>query len=369
MGWFIEKIKIDKWWIITIILFYIMYLSIAFGSYLWDNSQVHNRTSLITLFRSYFSSILIILAYYFGVTVYLKEKSNDFIIKYIFPFFLFTTVFVVIGPFIGLHKIFEYGHAFEGERSTGFFKNPNEAGAFANLSLVVFLSGLVAFKRKLWILPLIGLSIYGALSSFSKAAFFLSVFLIFIFLFKAVISFRSNDLKTNAFIFTFLTIIFFSIQYTIFNFEHIVSNLTGGQQKRVIATYELLQGKITKENTSDRTMLYNYGWELIKGKPVFGNGFGSFHRFNGEKLQLGVHNSFLMIWGEAGLFTILLFILYFVHLGFQGFTYPDVAVGFFILGFVIVYLLNICGTSHNALDDRSSNALLGMIIALLTKSK
>lgn len=368
-GWFKEKIKINKWWVITIIVFYIMYMYIAFGSYLWDSSQVHSGTSLTSLFRSYISSILIILAYYIGATVYLKERDLNFIIKYIFPFFLFTSVFVAIGPFIGLQSSFNYGNDFSGERSTGFFANPNEAGAFANLSLVVFLAALIVFKRKLWILPLIGIAIYGAITSFSKAAFLLSLFLIFIFLFKTVISFRSNGLKTNVFIFTFLTLIFFSVQYAIFNFEGIVSNLTGGQEKRVIATYELLQGKITKETTSDRDVLFKYGWRLIKRKPLIGNGLGSFHRFKGGKMQLGVHNTFLMIFGEAGIFILLLFIFYFIYMGFQGLIYPNAGLGFFIMGFVTVYLINICGTSHNALDDRTSNAILGMIIALLTKSK
>ena len=60
----------------------------------------------------------------------------------------------------------------------------------------------------------------------------------------------------------------------------------------------------------------------------------------------------------------LLFFASFALLTWKGWVHPNQAIGFLILGVVAVFFINIAGAGHNALNNRTSNVLIGVACAL-----
>ncbi len=360
-----EPIRVDNNLVFIIVIFF-LYLTISTCSLLWDSSMLSERTSIVELYRSYLSSLIIISAFYFGIGTYYKSSKKIFSTSFFTPFFVVTLLFVLFGGEIGIYENIVGKHqAFGEERSSGLFGNPNEAGVFANYALVIFLASFASSKHRLFYLGLCVLAFAAAVVSFSKAALIISVLIILFFLFRSIAWFKFNSKGLNRYLFLTLFLIFSSVFYIVVNFSGFYENLTRNQKIRVVGTLALMKGEINQYTTSSRTIVYEHGWSLIKKRPIIGNGFGSFHRFNSGKARFGVHNTFLLIIGESGFLPLLLFLIFFMTLFFKGMLLDHLGIGFFISGIVIVFLANMCGTGHHALDERTSNALIGIIIGIL----
>lgn len=55
---------------------------------------------------------------------------------------------------------------------------------------------------------------------------------------------------------------------------------------------------------SDRIYLWMYGWNMICKNPIIGYGIGSYNTITG----LGMHNTYLLIWFETGIFGLMFFV-------------------------------------------------------------
>ncbi|MEM9544433.1 MAG: O-antigen ligase family protein [Bacteroidota bacterium] len=370
MSVFVLKVSLKDINLIWLIVFYVCYLYIGTSSLLWSDYYLSERTSVLRLYRSYISSIVILFAFYLGAKAIMMHYGYKSIYNYIFPFFIFTTCAVVFGEQLGIYNSFEYMvEAQRGERSAGFFGNPNEAGSFANYALVIFLTLFFISKKKAVFIGLAGLAIAGSVLSFSKAAFIISTLMVLFFFFKNITFFHKSTQRTRI---AFVTLIF-GLIFGVFAFFNSSTGqkfeLTRAQQKRIVGTLALLSGEINEETTSDRTVVYSHGFGLIKRNPYIGHGIGTFHRFNSGNMKIGVHNTYILILGESGILPILLFLGFYFMLIYRGLMITDAGLSFFIIGVTTIYMLGVAGTSHNALDDRTSNALVSIILAILSYRK
>ena len=334
---------------------------------LWSDYYLAESTNVIKLYRSYISSIVIILAFYLGAKVILIHRPSRSIFVYIFPFFIFTTLATVFGEPLGLYNSFEYMvDAQRGERSAGFFSNPNEAGSFANYALIIFLSLFFMFKRKLVFIGLAALAIAGSLITFSKAAFIITALILFLFVYKNITAIHLVTLRTRVTFILLIAGLSFGGMAFINSSLGKQYQLTYAQQTRIISALALLSGEINSKTTSDRTIAFAHGFYLIKKNPFVGQGVGTFHKFNTGPIQIGVHNTFIMIFGESGILPLVFFTLFYMLIFYHGLMIRDVGMSFFIIGIVTVYMLGVAGTSHNALSDRTSNALFAILLAILS---
>ena len=60
------KVSLKNRLLSKVVYFFLAYLSLASLSLLFDSSNLHEKTSLLLMFRTYLSSIIVILAYYIG---------------------------------------------------------------------------------------------------------------------------------------------------------------------------------------------------------------------------------------------------------------------------------------------------------------
>ena len=353
----------------AMLLFYFSYLSIGLFSYLWDSTFIDPNTSLTLLFRSYISSILVIAAFYISAKVFIITGNVNFLLKSILVLSLLSVLVILLGPVLGIEEAVSQNQVINMDRNRryGLFSNPNEAGSFSAYFIVISLTSYSYFKKgELFFLACFVLGAYAAVSSFSKAAMIITVVLIISFVlynlkFAKMIS--GANIKKPLVMALFLTI---STVIIIMQFFRYVDELTYDQRTRLFHTVQLFTGKFDENNTSERSELYSFAWNSIKHRPIAGYGIGVYHKmkdFPGGN-TMGVHNTYLLILGESGFIPLLLFLFMFLMLIYGSLSHPSPSFGFFILGVCIVYFIAISNTGHNALDDRTSNAMIGISLAL-----
>lgn len=77
------------------------------------------------------------------------------------------------------------------------------------------------------------------------------------------------------------------------------------------------QGAINKASQGSRTETWSLYYDYILEKPLFGNGFGSFQRTGFH--DVAVHNSYLLVLGEAGIIPFVLLIGLFFYMALKSF--------------------------------------------------
>ena len=363
------KVRLDSFLLKLILLFYILYIFLGVCSYLFNPDFITYDTSLLGLLRSYLSSLPIIISFYIGSKNLILKGKVDFLIRMILFLTLFSALFIALSQIIGLTKIYAYATEVttNADRPTGLFGNPNEAGAFGVYFLVIVLGSYSYFKKHyLLILGLVPLAFYVTFLSFSRTSMVLSVFTLFVYIiynFRVVKRIQfGNSFKPMIFALLVFVASIIITQQAYSYFE----TLSHGQQTRILLTFKLFSGQVDNTTTSERSDLFAFAWQEIKKRPVIGHGIGAFHRIKylPSDTKKGAHNTHLMIFGESGIIPLALFFLTFIILAYLGWIHDFPSLGFIIVGVCIVYFLNVSGSGHNALDDRTSNALVAIAIAL-----
>lgn len=359
---------------LVMIAFYLSYIFIGSIVYLYDSDWVDPGTSLFMLYRSYFSSIVVISAFYFGANTLIVRNKTSWLLVGLFCFTLFSTSFSAISPFIGLTSILEYGGtaALDDNRNSGLFGNPNIASAFGLYFIVICLTCYSYFKRgNILFLCAIPIGIYVIFSSFSRASMIFMPFIIILYVLYNLRHSRKLNPGNSGKVFLFSILITAGTIFTISNFFKYVEDLSYGQRTRLLQTFQLLEGQVNKKTTSHRSDIFEYAFELIVKRPLTGYGLGSFHklRYLPGSNKMGAHNTHLLIIGESGIIPFIFFLLFIGILLTRGIVHIDPAIGFFVFGVGIIFFFNVAGAGHNALDERSSNALLGIAMAFSIKKK
>lgn len=125
--------------------------------------------------------------------------------------------------------------------------------------------------------------------------------------------------------------------------------------QRLTAFSDILSGKIdAKMKEGARTETWALYYDKILAHPLWGNGYKTFSgqteggELNTFTVRVGVHNTFLMIIGEAGIFALLYFLWIYGYLLIKGVyffkTHPSI---FFITFSLILFMM----TLHNYFDN------------------
>ncbi|PHI20727.1 hypothetical protein CEQ90_06660 [Lewinellaceae bacterium SD302] len=363
------KIEISSLSMNLFLLFIVVYIVFGLLVLSFDASELHPTTSIYSTIRYYIPSLLILAASYFATRVYLRAGESRRLLRLLIGLCIFTAGFTILAPELGLTEYYTYARAssLKSERQSGLFANPNEAGAFGVYLLVLLLAGWGYFKRKAWVcLIFIPVAVYSTFISFSRASIIFTVFIILLYvLYHVKIFFAFKSVHPFRAALSSLALVAATI-FVVSNFFSYVNQLSYAQRTRLLQVAKLASGEVNEKTTSERSVLYTYAFEKIGQRPLTGYGLGTYHRINfrGTYNDIGVHNTHLLILGEAGVFVYLLFFASFAILAWKGWVHPHQAIGFLILGVVAIFFINVAGAGHNALNNRTSNVLIGVACAL-----
>lgn len=326
------------------------------------------KSLLLSTAREVFTTLVIYWTYYLYVARLPSEQHKDTFIQQLLYLSVFTCLVGVLESVLGYTSAFS---DMDRQRSLGFFGNPNETGLQCNLTLMLACYLFIKDRLSLVLFAVIAaLSLYGAVLSFSKSAIILGVLiLIFFALYNFVLFYKLNKKRKIAF--SVLSGAVFALLVTVvvpafFNFY---VNASFAQKRRINAIYELvIEGKINKKTTSERSEVIPDALRLIGERPLFGYGLKSFSKSGLFKTDIGIHNTYLKLWGEGGILSILMWFVFIFHLGFSALffsRYPD---SFFILCLLMIISFYFM-VSHTVLSRKFVIPLIAVASALYFSSK
>lgn len=227
-------------------------------------------------------------------------------------FFAIGSLTVILHPILFAN---DYG------RYSGFYFNPNSAGFIAIISFALtfyYQKGLIKTSKTL-------VSSVGGLMTFSRTFVALWVLL-------NLLSVKISIKNVKIFIYGIAVVIF------IFSMKEVLQLNT----KRINEFEALINNDKTAAkglSEDSRADTWSFYYDKIYDKPFFGNGYHFFQGGHLASVGVGVHNSFLMVMGEAGFIAFLLFTFYFIYLLIYSYRYFDQAPHLFMMTIGLVAVL------------------------------
>lgn len=213
-------------------------------------------------------------------------------------------------------------------RSSGFYLNPNSAGFIC----IVGYSLAYGIKKKYLKLTAQIVFTFVGLLTFSRTFILIWVLINILSLFVNIKNAR-------------VLLLGFFVVFALLSFSEIfgLSGIRMDQLNDVING----KAKVSELNEDSRTDTWAKYYFFISSNPVWGNGIGTL-RSDEDRDQQGVHNSYLLVWGEAGLLAFLIFAGTFIILAFRAARIIKKSPPVSFLSFaVVLYLL----TNHNFFND------------------
>jgi len=250
-------------------------------------------------------------------------------------------------------------HGFQG-RADGVFGNPNALGIIANMGLIMTIYSLLVHERllviKLFLIPCL---LFVSYVSLSRASIITSLVLILFSVFWMIKKFKYLRVYGKFLVGLIIPVIAGITFYTVMNFSIIYDRyIDFGAQRKIQSVINLVfKGEFTYESTSGRTEIFEHGFFLISQHPLIGNGLGAFQHFPpASGFSHGIHNTYLLILGDAGILPFILLLVFILYQIANGLVMRSF-IGILGLGFLGIWLLgNMSG--HNGLDDKMNNIIL-----------
>ncbi|MCP8938419.1 O-antigen ligase family protein [Alsobacter sp. SYSU M60028] len=329
-------------------LFMVSYL--GFGS--WENLNANNFES--KSFTPYAATLLMVSGLYFFYTAASEEQLTS-AARITKACLLLACVFTLGSD--DLSRYFNYVAA--EERASGLFANPNEAAVVALYALVL----TVAYpaKRPLVSLLQIGLAVAALVLTFSKNGMLMLAVLGALYLIQR----RSLSLSLVALgaVASLYVLGWYIVEYDVFGFSD-------ERRERIVDVMSLMSGEFNERTTTGRTNLWQFGLAKINQTFPWGSGLGQFHFLEGGVRNnvdqwLGVHNTYLMVLGEAGLLPLILLLAFLARLVGGAIASSNRTL---LVGCAVILLGDMVGV-HGALAFRAHDVLLPLLMAGIVRGE
>ncbi|WP_262300271.1 O-antigen ligase family protein [Microvirga sesbaniae] len=298
-----------------------------------------------------------------GLYFWLLVRSNaelERILRVLKGLLIASCFLVLLSPILG-----EYlNYIAASDRASGLFENPNEAGIAALMSLVLIYayparSGIVTFLQ-------------AAVAFSALALTFSKTGILTLSLLMAIVLIQKRSIWL-----TCLTIVAFALAALALSVvsESDLIRLTYDQRVRIADILSIFGGEISDQTTTGRTDLWTVGIQRILAQLPWGGGIGSFHALEGTRRTviypddssrimygnwLGVHNAYLMVLGEAGLFPFLFLMAFLLRLFIRG---AQARNGIVAVSFGIIVCMDMVA-SHGSLGFRLVDVALAIAMAI-----
>ena len=302
-GDFIRKIhvfKSNKWLWSVLVLTIMYFLGLMYGHNHNDANYVLQRVSLLLMFIVFTTAEIRQKSYHYALTLFL------------FTNLISATVSILINNEI-IEPISSYIPIISSENSISAFLKYNYHNILLSFSSLLSFILFHLSKNKYSFLYLLAIPIF-CLSIFSEAGR-AGQLTINVFMFFYAIYFLRSKIKYSISIFFFLILVNYSsynnstvFKYRVDQLNHVVQN--NGEKKNPKA-----------KEKDIRYLFLNESLSLIKERPFFGHGSGSFSSilisntnssYDFEKHKTP-HNNFLYVFFELGIFGFLIFLSIFYY--------------------------------------------------------
>jgi O-antigen ligase len=236
---------------------------------------------------------------------------RDYYIKFMLFNMFFATMSIPIFKYLGISfEVLSMG--FDSyNRYSGIWANANVAGFFAIATLVItYYSRIVnIIGLKLMILATF-LLLYSIFLTSSTTAFIISIIISIIYVFVS-----SKGSNQFAKLITFGVSVMFILPLLIGYLSGVSKGNSNFEKGKISNMINILSGNFSEIESSGRGDMVVIAYDMIKEHWISGYGYGYFlvERFDGQ----GLHNYYLTILGEAGIFgfsALILFLLSFITL-------------------------------------------------------
>lgn len=262
--YFIEKKTTPNWWIIILALFY----------FIISSFQYYGETMYFV------KETLKFFVFVFGGYKLVKTVKND----ELFYFILIGSISIAIDAIYFPTKFGRYA---------GVYLNPNEAGF-----MCIYGYALV-FSLKNTSLKLLGQFVFTLMGLLTFSRTFIVIWIILNIISLKISIKNLKIVGIGVLIFSSLLFIDSAVGLNNPRFE---------QLKNILNNENISTKEISKDS---RTVTWSNYYNQILESPIFGNGYGT---LSGKTGELGVHNSYLMTIGEAGIIPFALLISYMFYL-------------------------------------------------------
>jgi O-antigen ligase len=321
---------------------------------------------------SYGATVVLVSAIYFWLASLDEEGLNRILIilkNILFVSCLLVILSDVIRPYQVVPEVpgLDAEQIMQGvesaDRASGLFENPNEAAMIA-LYCIVLVAALPS--RSILVRLLQGaVAVVALIMTFSKTGMLVLLLLtaLFILTRRSFVALVLSGLAIVA---------AFSALWFVFNND--LLNLSWEQRERLSDVLNLAGGEFNTRSTTGRNVLFEMGFDKIAANLPWGAGLGEFHAMEGgiRKIAggielnewLGIHNTYLMILGEGGIFPLLMLLAFLISLLARGATAPHRTI---VFGFTIILMADM-GVGHHVLLLRFANVVIAVILALVALS-
>ena len=290
------------------------YLMIGGGVFLITDSEWRTEPYRLPLIVCL--AILVITASALGASVVLRRFGIEYLLVRILVIKAIVCILLLANPLLVehvFHTLPEHYIDVHRTRFTGIFYGPNLAGAAACQAVVLSLA-LLSSRRRGFVFYLVAILCSTAVVlTFSRAAIFTLILICLFFLWSPTPNMHTGlrpytaVRMTSIFVLGVLVLMFISLEYLPLEIK---------QLDRLNWMMDIDPSAVHYS----RFILWPSGISYITESPLLGHGLSQFHHLEGtlicpggpidDFIFCGVHNTYLLLWGEAGVIPLILFLLF-----------------------------------------------------------
>ena len=250
-------------------------------------------------------------------------------------------------------------------RFVGPFANPNMAGIVCCYTVVLALFFLASGRHRTFAGIVLLLGTVAGILTLSKLVILTLLIIFIFFLCYLILRYRQKRLSVAWWL---IVIIVGAIVSAMVNIEHFPLNQR--QIRRVTGFQEILPS--AAGGSDIRWVLWPVALSQITESPFFGHGLLRFHFLEGSARcrlgeRCGSHNSYLMLWGEAGAIPLVLFLLFIGSLLWKSLAHPRAVTILLVVPWSIVFVLA-CMTNDTVIHSPPHVFVLGLSCALVASA-
>ena len=261
-------------------------------------------------------SVMITVASGFGAWVVLQRIGMERLLARVLFIQAIACILILMTPWLIDHVYYSLSEGYQylgSYRFMGSFKGSAAAGVMACYTVALALAlSLSAARYRMFAWGVVILGSVAAVVTFTRSAVVTLALLYLFFLWSSVSIHRLRPTSAGVWILVTCMVVFFLL--VVVNAEY--SSLNDSQVSR-LQWFITLDGP-GQMNQRDATWLLSISY--IAESPIFGHGLSQFHQLeNGPTcytyeadlpVVCGSHNSYLMLWGEAGILPAALYLFF-----------------------------------------------------------